>query len=186
MARTDAAGCPADERLLSHLLGEAGGDEEIAVHLQVCDRCVAELMRAQRRLALAEEIAVPVPAAVLERCQAPTLSPAPAPLRRPSQRAALWVPLALAAGAVLALATLRDTPPGAAPQTELTRDVQLRQDARITSASATLRQAPQSDATVLRDLARGDRVVLFDRDQDWYQVALPDGTKGWIEAASFE
>lgn len=196
MAHTETAigVCPDEESLLVFLLdGEASSPPSLAAHVSGCDRCSTELQRVRSRLALADEIPLPVPPAIRERAAAApamrlaTSQPARSRLASLIRRtqANVWVPMAIAAAALMTFA-LRVPPPGAPPQVELTRDAEIHQDARITSATALLRQKPEPDAAVLRNLNRGDSVVLFDRAEDWYQVALPDGTKGWIEVAAFE
>ena len=73
-----------------------------------------------------------------------------------------------------------------APEAELSRAVEMRQQARVTAASAAVRKEPAAEADVIATLARGDSTVLVAQKGDWYRVALADGGEGWIERRAFE
>jgi len=186
------SGCPSDEVLLAHVL-EPKAVNPVAAHLDSCDACVFEVSRLSSRLAIADEVAVRVPADVLRAAQA---RPQPAQARRSFSewlaelgssltwlRPQVFVPAA--AMALLALVVGVQTRQSSSP-VELTRDVQITQEARVTQAQAILRDRPDRQGLALRTLGRGDNVVLSERREDWYQASLADGTRGWIEVEAFE
>lgn len=187
--------CPDDESLLNFALAN-GAQSTVERHIHQCAQCATEVARVQARIALADQLPMRVPPALLRRAQAELPDPVPTPqlVAKPWHqrlRDALtqwrWAALApvAAAAAVLFIVSSPQLRKDAAPQVELTRDVEVHQPARLTRAG-TLRQEPRGGAAVVRELARGDNVVLFQRDAGWYQVALSDGTKGWIEVDAFE
>jgi hypothetical protein len=210
-ARFDAM-CPTEETLAAYLAASgslppeltrgwgrtAFSDEEmraLSAHVGACDRCVDELRTATRRLSLAAEIPVAVPAQVAARAAAAAAQPAAAAPSRSGARLAdlrerlkavvrmpILVPMALAALALIVIVPRLQT----APDSELTRAVELRQAARITADSAAVRQQPTAEAAVIATLNRGDSTVLVAQDGDWYRVALADGGEGWIERRAFE
>ncbi len=193
--------CPPDELLIALLATDLSGAERIGVdaHLDRCDRCVETLTVAQHRLSLAEEVAHPVPAAlarlVLDRLPASAGSPA-------ATGAALWwgatlweriagwlrlpvlVPLGVAAAAVLLVGQAVLLGPDA-PR-ERSRAIQLRQTVRVTAAEAVVRRQPTTRGESVATLRRGAVVTVTGEDREWYQIALPDGTGGWVERSVFE
>lgn len=190
--------CPGDERLIAYLLAEtpglgastarAVGHDVVAAHVGSCDRCVAELRVVRSRLALADGIDTPVPAGVRAR-----LAPVPAPTAAaPGLLArlvdAFRLPLLVPVAAALALVVVTGGPErGRAPlPEESTRDVPLRQPARVTAPAATVHADPRAAAAATAVLGRGDAVVLLAEQDGWYRVELGDGRAGWMERSAFE
>jgi hypothetical protein len=177
-------------------------DEELralATHVDACDRCIEELRVASRRLTLATEMAVEVPAAVAAR--AAIAAGMPSKVAAKTSVAGGWfaelrerlaaavtmpvlVPVALAALALIVIVPRLQNP--TVRDGELSRAVELRQPARVTVDSAAVRKEPAGDAVVVTTLVRGDRTVLVAQQGDWYRVALADGGEGWIERRAFE
>lgn len=199
----DRRHCPGDESLIAYLLAEtpglgaptarAVGHDVVAAHVGSCDRCVAELRVVRSRLALAAEVDAPVPAAVRARLAAP--APAPSPVRVAAApgllarlAAAFRLPLLVPAAAALALvAVATGLERGRAPlPEESTRDVPLRQPARVTAPAATVHADPRAAAAATAVLGRGDAVVLLAEQDGWYRVELGDGRAGWMERSAFE
>jgi len=186
----EAAACPSDERLVAHLLEERSPDDPtaIATHLLDCDHCVAQVRVARSRLSLAAEIAAPVPHAVVARLQRPVTA-----ARRfafPTWRrlqSALRLPLLVPVAAAITLFVYAGYPTDrttSLPE-EQTRDVPLRQAARVTAGTAALHAAPDSAPGATR-LERGTTVLLLAERDGWYQVELGDGTSGWMEKGAFD
>lgn len=213
-ARFDAM-CPTEETLAAYLAASGSLPSELTegwnrmalsaeelraltAHVDACDRCVEELRAASRRLASAAEIPIAVPAAVAARAGALVDRPRTDPARggfstwiaglRERLAAAVsmpvLVPVALAALALVVIVPRLQSP--TAPEAELSRAVEMRQQARVTADSAVVRKEPASEAAVITTLTRGDHTVLVARQGDWYRVALADGGEGWIERRAFE
>jgi hypothetical protein len=201
--------CPGDERLIAWLVGETpalagpqgrvaarrADHDAIAAHVLGCDRCVAELRIVRDRLCLAAEIAAPVPVAVAARARAADAAPvaraAATEIARgwwPRLQAAFRAPMLVPVAALLALVVVGgNLDRGTAPTPEeSTRDVPLRQKARVTAAQATLHADPVAGAAATAELGRGDAVVLVTERDGWYQVELADGRAGWMERSAFE
>lgn len=51
----------------------------------------------------------------------------------------------------------------------------------IFTPTVSIKSAPGESGTVLFVLHEGTKVKLLDRSNDWVNVALPNGNKGWIE-----
>lgn len=216
MNHTDArsaATCPTSETLAAFLAASAtlpavlAGDAPAAMlsdaekralndHVTACDRCLEELRAASYRLALADEIAAPVPAQVAARAAAdprPHLRPTAVESAGPLAAVRDWlaatirmpvlVPVALAAMALIVVVPqLRtNTTDG-----ELSRAVELRQIARVTADTAVVRTERDGSSPALGTLARGDRAVLVGERDGWYRIALADGSEGWIERSAFD
>jgi hypothetical protein len=209
MNHTDAK-CPTQETLTAFLAatGDLAGDwprsvpgdaemQRLNEHVAACNDCIEELRAASYRLALANEIPVPVPAHIA----AQTL-PASQPRRRPevTERAGVFaglrdwlvasirlpvlVPAAVAALALIVVVPRLQTPNESSE--ELSRAVELRQIARITVDSAAVYTEHDRASGVIMTLSRGDRAVLVGEQDDWYRVALADGSEGWIERRAFD
>jgi hypothetical protein len=218
MSHTDTrfdAMCPTEEALAAFLAASGSlppdlmqgwdrtalSEEELralTAHVDVCDRCVEELQTASRRLALAAEMPIPVPAEVaartaivVEQLDAQTTSRGfgtwiaelgerlKAAISMP-----VLVPVALAALALIVVVPRLQT--STAPDAELSRAVDMRQSARVTADSAVVRKEPAADGAVIKTLKRGEHMVLIAQQGDWYRVALADGGEGWIERRAFE
>jgi len=201
--------CPSDESLLSYLLaaspalngpgsrpeshssGDIGG-AAFSAHIATCDRCVAELRIARARLCLAAEVEAPVPAAVAARAASRRDVVAVGRFAvhswlrqfRDALRLPLLVPVA-AGLAIIVVAAIPERGLVASPE-ESTRNVSLRQKARVTADTATLRVSPDSDASAAAELERGTAVFLLAESGGWYHVELENGTPGWLETRAFE
>jgi hypothetical protein len=215
MTHTDArlgASCPSQETLAAFLVTSASvpveltgdwpgvSDEQMQAlsrHLAVCDRCVEELRAASHRLALANEIAAPVPSELVARVNAdlrPRARVAPLERFRPlvalrdwaasTLRLPVLVPAALAALALIVVVPRLQQ--WTSSDAELSRAVELRQVARITVEAAAVHSARDTASPVLTTLVRGDRAVLNGEQDDWYRVELADGAEGWIERNAFD
>jgi len=195
---TDRQGThPSDEVLAAYLsTGLSTADRgDIARHLRVCDRCVQTVVAAQYRIGMALEIGAPVPEAVRERARTPELlvpSRGSAPPRWLSLirdrlsgvlRLPVLAPVALAAGLVLVVAT---SSTWLRPRGDLTRSIPLHQNLRVTTTEAPVRDQPSTRAEVVATLRHGNAVEIRDELRDWYRVALPDGTEGWVLRQAFE
>jgi len=186
--------CPGDEVLVASLTAGLSGAESAALdsHLDSCDRCVAALQVVQLRLALADEIATPVPRTVRARVPGAAV-PARAArdwlatvrdLLAAMVRLPVLIPVSVAVGALLMVASqtwLSPTPPR-----EMTRSVPLQQRLRITAPDAVVRVQPAARADAVATLSRGALVDVTGEERDWYRVALPNGTEGWVERRAFE
>lgn len=191
---TERSACPSSESLLAFLLaGDKGPQlhQVVAHHLGSCDACLLDLQRAGRRLRLEAEIASPIPEAVrLAALPKPQVGALPESTWQRAWRRltdAVRLPVLVPAAAAVALVLAVGVPRNAevATPSERTRDVALRQNARLTNA-ATLHAAPTAQGAVLARLDRGTAVVLLDRRDAWVQVELADGTAGWMEQRAFE
>lgn len=189
---TEGSPCPSGEALLAYLLAGDSGQhlhQPLTRHLGSCDACLLDLQRASRRLRLEAEIAAPVPASVRGAELPPVAAPQPSSWQRAWRRlvASLQLPVLAPAAAGLALVLAFGLPRTGDPiaPSERTRNVSLRQNARLTMA-APLHIEPTAQAAVLARLDRGVAVVLLDRRDAWVQIELADGTSGWMEQRAFE
>lgn len=185
--------CPSGESLLAYLMagaGQASGHADVAQHLNSCDACVLDLQRASRRMSLQDEVAAPVPAAVLAQVQSSSPAAAPPAAWRVAWRrfvGSLRLPVLAPAAAAVALVLAVGLPRQGevvAPA-ERTRDVAVRQSARLTG-DATVHAEPAAAARVVARLDRGASVVLLDRRDAWVKVECSDGTAGWMERGALE
>jgi hypothetical protein len=193
--------CPPDELLIALLVTDLSGPERAGVdaHLNRCDHCVETLTVVQHRLSLATEVARPVPSAlarrVLEHFPVPAGQPTAAD-RTSSGRAPLWeritgwlrfpvlVPLGVAAAAALLVGhtvLLRPDVPR-----ERSRSIQLHQTVRVSATEAIVRRQPTTRGESVATLHRGAVVTVTGEDREWYRIALPNGTGGWVERSAFE
>ncbi|GIW44484.1 MAG: hypothetical protein KatS3mg077_1766 [Candidatus Binatia bacterium] len=190
--------CPAEETLLEYALNFAHAATAAAVeaHLEICDACLWALALAQRRIVEMERgCDVAVPPQLAEKVAAPphrvaataagSAWAASEPQRARRLTSSGFWPLALAAGAVLAIAVqVRDwTVLGGADRT--TRSVPLEKVVRVAASSAPVRREPHPAAEVLATLRRGDEVTIGTEEREWYRVSLPNGTEGWVEQDAF-
>jgi SH3-like domain-containing protein len=53
---------------------------------------------------------------------------------------------------------------------------------KVLNDGLNLRAEPSTNATVIRQLAKDQQLVLVDRASGWYQVRDADGTVGWVAA----
>jgi len=94
-------------------------------------------------------------------------------------RPPLMLPAALAAAAVLVIATQNwmtsDVP------RPLTRSINVQQHARITATEAAVRRQPSGHAEVVATVTRGTLVDISGEERDWSHVTLADGTEGWVD-----
>lgn len=196
MAQTsnrEASACPNEEALLGYLL-DSTSDGEIGRHVNGCDRCVASLRVAHARLQLDADVDVRVPAAIRDRAAAnpaaerrlPALSRWQEAVARFTDALRLPFLVPMAAAALLLLVVGLPGQRGDLPPSEATRDVQLRQQARVTVPSATLHREPSASAEGLASVGRGTTLLLMDEQDGWLQVELLDGTAGWMEKHAFE
>jgi anti-sigma factor RsiW len=188
---------PSDEILAAYLSTGLSAAErrDIGQHLHTCDRCVQAVAVAHHRIGMAHEIAAPVPQAVRERARTPELSVPGGGNTRPNWlsvmrdrlsgvlRLPVLAPVALAAGLVLVVAT---SSTWLRPHGDLTRSIQLHQNLRVTTTEAPVRNQPSTRAEVVATLRHGNAVEIRDEQHDWYRVALPDGTEGWVLRQAFE
>jgi len=192
--------CPSDEWLVAFLTGglNVAERQQVDRHLQRCDQCVESLMIAHRRLRIASEVPAPIPAGVRQRTEpAPTGRTAPSPpaVRRPAgvsrllgwlasgRRLPVLVPIAVAAGALLVIATQQTWEPR--PR-DRTRALPMSQTLRVTATAAAVRRQPTLRADVLATLHRGAAVEIRGEERDWYRIALPGGAEGWVDRSAFE
>ncbi len=185
--------CPSSESLLAYLMADASQmsrHAEVARHLDACDACVLDLQRASRRLSLQDAVMATVPASVLAQVQSSSAVAAPPAAWRVawrrfvgSLRLPVLAPAAAAVAVVLAVGLPRQGEVVA--PAERTRDVAVRQSARLT-AEATVHAEPAAAARVVARLDRGASVVLLDRRDAWVKVECGDGTAGWMEQGALE
>lgn len=197
---------PSDEWLVAYLTtglshSELGGLDR---HLQGCDLCVASLSTMSRRLSMASDVSVPVPAIVLARGAAPAPEFSPTPVQhRPRWMAAVLdrvssvfclpvlVPVAVAATALVVLVSQSNVT-GPAPQQERSRAVGIRDTLPVTAPEAQVWQEPGSasqggvEKGLVATIKRGTRVAVVAEKGVWYQVTLPDGRTGWVQRHAFE
>ena len=199
-SRTDT--CPSEELLLAYLLGvlNAREGDQVNSHVDDCDPCLEALLLARRRLARNAEMAETVPEDVVHKVAAAPPQRAalsagdPAAPSRATRRVRrlpvppsmrFLAPLALAAGALLVVASSQLwRSPHAANET-LMRSVPSSQQLRVTAREALVRSQPQLHAVVIATLNRGQVVAVGGEDREWYRVALPSGGEGWVEQNAF-
>ncbi len=202
-----AATCPANEHLLAMLTNGLVDDErhDLDAHLEHCDRCLDTVTLLHRRLALDNDVARAVPAAVIERASvALGCVPAPAALsatwattagigarladfRERLTAVVRWpalVPVAAAAALMLVVSQTSWMAPQA-PR-ELSRAVAGHQHLRVTAREAVVRSQPSGRADVVATVTRGTVVDVGGEERDWYRVSLPNGTGGWVDRHAFE
>ncbi len=203
------SGCIGEERLVLYASGgltDAAARSAVTAHLGGCDPCVAALTHLRRRLALAAEIATPVPASVRHRAEAvlpaalAELAPAAGSPTAVVQRAGTslverlrgWLqvpvlaPIAVAAVALLMVAIgLRpSTTPPDAERTRALAPASVR--LRVTVAEAPVHARPSGNAEVIGSVARDQRLDVAGEERDWYAVRLADGRTGWVLREAFE
>jgi uncharacterized protein YgiM (DUF1202 family) len=57
---------------------------------------------------------------------------------------------------------------------------------RVTASTLNVRRQPTTTADVLTQVKRGDRLTLVTVGNDWMQVLLPNGDRGWVSAQHVE
>jgi len=188
---------PSDEILAAYLsTGLTSAEQrDVRQHVQTCDRCVQTVAIARSRMDIASELSAPVPASVRERARLPEFSPARDGDAHPHWLSAwrdrltgllripVLAPVAVAVGMLLVLATNSQW---LHPGGELTRSIHLRQTVHVTSTEAPVHAQPSTRADVVATLHHGTAVEVRDEQRDWYRVALPDGTEGWVLRDAFE
>lgn len=184
--------CPSDELLLAYLVMGLGGEEHERTdhHVRECNRCMTALTTMQNRVSMAAEIPTPVPGPIQERVRSGTgrasrsVQVAPrawwATIR--DRLATVFslpvlVPAAVAIGALLVVVTQQKVE---APR-EMSRAVQPHSTLHVTVAEAVVRSQPAAQEQVVATLKRGASLRVIDEQGDWYNVLLPDGTRGWTE-----
>lgn len=195
---TDTTICPADELLISYANGELSDAEQLRLegHLDACDRCLESLCSVHTRLQATAADLEPTPAALVERARAawdeePRLNEGDGEARRPRPaapratvpmllRLPILIPVSLAAGALLVVATRTWLTP--AQQPILIRSVQILQ---ITQ-EVVVRTQPRAGAAPIAKLLAGDMVEVRGTQPGWDRIALPDGGEGWIEHRALE
>jgi hypothetical protein len=213
-SKAHAPACPNSETLTAYLAAsdslpaelasgwraDAIDDDEkrrVAAHLAVCDRCVEDLVTAQRRLSRAAEVPLAVPADVAARAAAAMASTPAAVLRdrnawignaRRWLSEALRLPVLVPALAALTLVLVFAPRPQSSPSAprELSRAVPMRQAARVTAVAASVRTERSPGSEIIANLRRGDSIVLVGEQDGWYRISLADGSEGWIERTAFE
>lgn len=177
---TEPARCPDDEQLLAYVTGSvtSSAAQQVDDHLGTCDRCIDTVVAVHARVAATAADLPPAPAAVVRRVPAAAATGAP-PRRVPVLlRLPILIPLSVAAGALLVVATqtwFRPEPPRM-------RAVRMQR----TTHAVTVRAAPQAHAAPIGTLMSGARVEIRDERAGWCRVALPDGREGWAERDAFE
>jgi anti-sigma factor RsiW len=182
---TDIEVCPDDELLIAYADGDVAAAEldRVDAHLNRCDRCLETLRGLHARLRATAEPLVSPPPDVWARAQAALgTHPAASARRRVPVllRLPILVPLSMAAGALLVVAThtwLEQPQPRV-----LNRAVQIQR----TTYTVTVHARPAAEAPVVGSLNAGEMVEVHTTRTGWYQIALPDGSEGWIEARAFE
>ena len=53
---------------------------------------------------------------------------------------------------------------------------------RVTASTLNVRRQPSTTADVLQKVAKGDRLTLLSVGNDWMQVQLPNGSRGWVSS----
>jgi hypothetical protein len=109
-------------------------------------------------------------------------------LRRLRQRMRLpiLVPAALAAGALLMVAT---RPPTTEQSGQGERSRAVAPDAvklRVTAVEATVRSRPSMQSEVVATVHRGTVAEITGEERDWYEVRIDGGHPGWVEREAFE
>lgn len=181
---TDVQPCPDDELLISYVEASVSEPERSMVesHLDTCDRCMETVRCVHVRLRATADELEPPPHALSARVRAGTAPSLTGERRRVPLllRLPILIPMSLAAGALLVVATHTWLEPP--PSRVLIRAVQMQ---RTTQAAAVHAQ-PFGQAPVVASLNGGEMVEIHAEQAGWYRVALPDGREGWIEARSFE
>ena len=200
------SGCVGEERLIIYATGAVSGPERanLAAHLVTCDTCIAALALLHRRLGAAALVDTPVPLDIQQRArkalEAAVRDMAPVPerpaadprrivlLRRLRQRMRLpiLVPAALAAGALLMVAT---RPPTTEQSGQGERSRAVAPDAvklRVTAVEATVRSRPSMQSEVVATVHRGTVAEITGEERDWYEVRIDGGHPGWVEREAFE
>lgn len=72
---------------------------------------------------------------------------------------------------VLTLQQLADKPPAPSPEPAYVV---------VTGSRVNVRSGPSQDYGIISQVIRGDKLVALAEAQDWYQVQLPDGSRGWV------
>jgi anti-sigma factor RsiW len=182
---TDIGLCPDDELLIAYADGDMSAAEldHIDAHLSRCDGCLETLRGVHARLrATAGPLGSP-PADVWARAQAAWLTQPAATTRRRVPvllRLPILIPLSMAAGALLVVATHTWVEQ---PQPRvLNRAVQIQR----TTHTVTVHTQPSGEAPVVTSLNAGEMVEVHTTQSGWYQITLPNGSEGWIEARAFE
>lgn len=193
----NAARCPDRETLAAYLSGsiEDPGRETIEGHLRGCDPCLREAMAITSALAAAEEAARPVPAPVRLKAAEAAAAAWPARLRRTLRRwrAGQWLrlPVLAPAAALGVLLIGLAVVPGGRTNTvpyEGTRDVQVPggDELVVSVAGAAVRERPHDRARTLASLPRGTRVRVLGETAGWFEIAGPQGVRGWVDRRDFE
>lgn len=53
---------------------------------------------------------------------------------------------------------------------------------RVTASTLNVRRQPSTTADVLQKVAKGDRLTLLSVGNDWMQVQLANGSRGWVSS----
>jgi hypothetical protein len=192
--------CPSDELLAAYLSAALNATEHQTLdrHVRTCLACTEAVAVAFRRMRLAGEIARPVPAAVLMRAAdtAPEHIPAraAAPHARDwwaalSEQIAGWlrspvlVPVAVATLALIVVVQQQFNTP---ELSEKTRAIGTQDQLQVVAPSAAVYTRPSTREAIVATLSRGTTVRILATETDWYRVAIPDGSEGWMERRVFE
>ena len=92
-------------------------------------------------------------------------------------RLPILIPMSLAAGVLLFVGTHALLSP---PQRVLMRAVQMQRAIH----EAPVRALPSAQAPIVGRITGGEMVDVRAEQSDWYRIALPDGSEGWIEAGA--
>ena len=195
--------CLDDETLSMYLsegldeLSQSGLEE----HLLVCDHCVASLAAAQRRLRLAQGVAVPsalklrvqpvaVPDQTLEPSDSDDTTTGSAwttfvEWLQEQFSPRLLVPAGVAALALFAIVQV--LPSGSGPVSDGIRGGhQKHQSLRVSARSAALYSEASANGEMIVEVGRGEKIAVINERGDWYQVQLADGRQGWMERSDFD
>jgi hypothetical protein len=188
--------CPTDELLAAYLTSSLADVERRTVdfHVRSCDQCVQALTTAQRRLSLADEVAVPVPAAVRTRVEPVVRPPRLHPTARGWFESARehvtawlrWPVLVPVAVAVIVLLVVVRSDWRSPVSHDGARAVHTSNVLRVAAAQAEVHVRPAMQQPVVATLQRGAQVTVAEESGDWYLVVLPDGKQGWIDRRAFE
>lgn len=66
------------------------------------------------------------------------------------------------------------------------RDMLTRQDAVVMSSAISVKSSPDRSATDLFVLHEGTKVRIVTEIDDWYEIVIADGKKGWTESRNIE